>query len=96
MAKHTLKLEMVTGRMLKEFADHTGESLLTLGEQWGKSDGEIDISSLDVDVLVGLIWLAMKMSGSPDATWEDALDESIVNLVFDVDAGGGQEDQDPT
>jgi hypothetical protein len=64
-------LGQVTGRMLIDFRVATGMSLMSFVDA---DEGELDISSLTEEALVGVIWLGLRMSGRPDATFDDALD----------------------
>ena len=88
MAELTFDFDQVTTRMLVDFKDKTGTSLMALVDD----DGEVDLTSLSEELIAGFIWLSMRMSGQPEATWDDALDVPIAN----VDFSDGEDDEDPT
>ena len=73
-------LDTVTPRMLVEFMAHTGVNLLSLVNASGELD-MADIAALDPKVLAGIVWLSLKMSGHPDATFDEALDVPLASLV---------------
>lgn len=81
--------DAVTPRMLVDFKEKTGADLLTVFD--GAAEGQMDLSKLDSLVLAGIIWVAMRMSGYPEATWDEALDTPLSRL----DLSGG-EAEDPT
>lgn len=83
-------LDQVTPRMLIEFKEHTGESLLSMVDGL---DDEIDLTDVSEEVIAGFIWLGMRMSGNPDATFNDALDTPFTALDFTDD---GDVPEDPT
>lgn len=87
MAEITFDFDKVTPRMLLDFKAHTGKSLLAL-----VGDGDIDITEMDEEVIVGFIWLSLRMSDRPDATWDEALDTPFTSLSF----AGDEEPPDPT
>lgn len=86
MAEFAFDLDLVTPRMLVDFKDKTGQNLLPLFR-----DGEFQIADLEPEALTGLIWIALRMSGQPDATWDQALDTPFQSLEFAEDG-----DEDPT
>lgn len=80
-------LDKVTPRMLVDFKDKTGTNLLGLF----RDGSEFAIADMDPETLTGLIWVALRMSSAPDATWDDALDTPFQDLEFAEDG-----DDDPT
>lgn len=78
----TFNFDAVTPRMLIDFKAKTGTSLMSLVDD----GGDIDVSSLDEDLIAGFIWLSLRMSGNPDATWDDALDTPFSTLEFAAEA----------
>lgn len=76
----------ITPRMMVDFKRETGHSLMGLVEQG------FDLTGLPEEVLAGVIWIAMRMSGRPDATFDEALDTPIASLGFDAE----DDDADPT
>lgn len=84
--KLTFDFDAVTPRMLVDFKKQTGTSLMSLVE-----DDGLDLSSLDEELIAGFIWLALRMSGQPDATWDQALDTPFTALEFAEDV-----EPDPT
>lgn len=80
----TFDIEAVTTRMLVDFKRETGVEFMSVAEQG------IDPSKMEAVVLAGVIWLAMRMSGHPDATFDDALDVPITSLEM------GDVPEDPT
>lgn len=88
MTTPTFDFDQVTPRMLVDFKAKTGTSLFALvGDA-----GEVDLNGLPEEALAGFIWLALRMSGQPDVTWDEALDTPFTQLQF-ADADG---DVDPT
>lgn len=73
----TFDLDAVTPRMLIDFKRVTGVSLLEL--EWGE-DG-IDLTALGEEVIAGVVWLALRMSGRAEATYDDALDTPFTILT---------------
>lgn len=84
--KFAFDFDKVTSRMLDDFERETGTSLF----EFMVADG-LDVSKLSGKSLAGVIWLAMRTSGQPDATFEDAMDTPVV--LFDVHGGA---EVDPT
>lgn len=80
--KLTFDFDAVTPRMLVDFKAKTGTSLMSLVE-----GDEFDLSKVDEEQMAGFIWLALRMSGQPDATWDEALDTPFTSLDF-VDEDG--------
>lgn len=81
----TFDMDAVTPRMMVDFQEATGRNLMEL------AGTELDPSE-DPKVLAGVIWIAMRMSGNPDATFDEALDTPFTTLNL----GGGQpEDPSP-
>lgn len=78
--------DKVTPRMLVDFKEKTGTSLMAL-TAGGKQ--ELDLASMDETTVAAFIWIALRMSGRPDATWDEALDTPFSELDLDVD-------EDPT
>lgn len=83
-------IDSVTPRMLVDFHEKTGTDLMKLfsGESFNTAD-------LDALQLAGLVWLALRMNGQPQATWDDALDTPITSLGFG-DAPAEAVPPDPT
>lgn len=71
--------DAVTPRMMLDFKEKTGLDVLSLA-----GDG-VDVSEMPVEAIAGMVWLAMRMSGRPDATWDEALDTPLSTLAFDED-----------
>lgn len=86
MAEITLDFDKITTRMLLDFKEKTGTSLMSMID----GAGEIDITSMSEETIAGCIWLALRASGSPDATWDEALDMPFTSLQF------AEGEQDPT
>lgn len=84
--KLTFDFDAVTSRMLIEFKERTGSSLMAVADD----KGDFDLRSMDEKLIAGFIWLALRMSGKPDATWDDALDTPFTSLEF------SREEPDPT
>lgn len=82
----TFDLDAVTPRMLVEFKQHTGENLMALMDE----KGGMNFSALSGEILAGVVWLALRMSGRPDATFDEALDTPLASLDF------GEPSEDPT
>lgn len=80
--------DQITTRMLIDFKEKTGTSLMALIDE----AGEIDLSNLEEEMIAGCIWLALRMSGQPDATWDQALDMPFTSLQFVQE----DDEQDPT
>ena len=74
----TFDFDAVTPRMLIDFKAKTGHSLMGLVG----ADGNIDMANMDEELIAGFIWLSLRMSGRPDATWDDALDTPFTSLDF--------------
>lgn len=68
---------LITPRMLVDFKRETGASLMAI------LDEGFDLSGLPEEVVAGVIWIALRMSGQPDATFDDALDTPITALAFE-------------
>lgn len=76
--KLSFDFDAVTTRMLVDFKRETGVSLMSLvGDK-----GEIDLENVPEEALAGFIWLAMRMDGHPDATFDEALDVPFSRLEF--------------
>lgn len=71
----TFNVDAITPRMMVDFKKVTGESLMELVEA-----GLPDLTKVSEEVLAGFIWLALRMSGKPDATWDEALDTPFTAL----------------
>lgn len=84
----TFDVDKVTPRMLVDFKAKTGVNLLGLFDQQKPED----LLNGDPEVIAGLIWIAKRMGGEPDATWEDALDTPFSSL----DLSGSDAAADPT
>lgn len=78
----TLKFDFdaVTPRMLVDFKRETGIELMAL-----VVGGSLDIATMPAEATAGLVWLAMRMSGNPDATYEEALDTPFTALEMDTE-----------
>lgn len=83
----TFDFDAVTPRMLVDFKAKTGVDLMSIVD----GDG-FEISGQSPEVLAGFIWLALRTSGKPDTTWNEALDTPFSQLQF-ADPDG---DADPT
>lgn len=89
MAEITLDFDQITSRMLIDFKAKTGTSLMAMVDD----AGEVDLKALaqqGEEMVAGMVWLALRTSGQPDATWDDALDVPFSQLQFAGD------DEDPT
>lgn len=80
--------DQITTRMLIDFKEKTGTSLMSLIDD----AGEIDMANMSEEMIAGCIWLALRMSDNPDATWDDALDMPFTALQF----VGEEDETDPT
>ncbi len=81
--KLTFDFDAVTPRMLVDFKRETGVSLMSLVSD----TGDIDLGTLPEEALAGMIWLAMRMGGQPDATFDEALDTPFSALELAEDDG---------
>lgn len=73
----TFDFDAVTPRMLIDFKDKTGTDLMSL------ADGDaFDLAEQTPEVLAGFIWLALRTSGNPETTWDEALDTPFTALQF--------------
>lgn len=84
----TFDFDAVTPRMMVEFKKKTGTSLMSLAN----AKGEMDLAKVSEEVIAGVVWLALRMSGHPDATYDEALDTPLSRL----DLSGEGEAPDPT
>lgn len=66
----TFDFDAVTPRMMIDFKDKTGVPLMSVVGD----DGTVDMSVMSEELVAGMVWLALRMSGRPEATWDDALD----------------------
>lgn len=82
----TFDFDAVTPRMLVEFKRETGVELMSFVSEAG-----VDMATLPAEAIAGMVWLAMRMSGTPDATFEEALDVPFSSLSF-----AEEEQPDPT
>lgn len=80
--------DALTPRMLVDFKNKAAVDLLALLDD----EGGFDLTGLAPEALAGFVWLAMRMSGRPDATWDDALDTPFSQLDFSTPDG----EPDPT
>lgn len=87
MAELTFDFDQLTPRMFVDFKEQTGQELMSLLDD----AGEIDMQAMDSLALAGCVWLALRTSGHPDATWDDALDTPFTELQF-----GQADEPDPT
>lgn len=86
----TFNFDAITPRMMMDFRSETGTSIMDLATE----EGVVDMSSVSPEVMAGIVWLALRMSGRPDATWDEALDTPFASLEFDEDEVAS--DLDPT
>lgn len=71
--------DAVTTRMLIDFKRETGASLLELVDE---ETGALNLDGVAEEVVGGVIWLGLRMSGRPDATYDEALDIPVTALDF--------------
>lgn len=83
----TFNVDAVTPRMLVDFKRETGVSLMSLVEENG-----LKMDALSEECIAGVIWLALRMGGRPEATWDEALDTPFTALA----PGEAGEKPDPT
>lgn len=74
----TFDFDSVTPRMLVDFEDKVGQSLTS----FLSDKGTLDMLDMPSAALCGFVWLSLRMSGQPDATWDDALDTPFASLEF--------------
>lgn len=87
MSDMVFNFDQVTPRMLVDFKNATGVSLLSMmGE-----DGSLNLGEASEECIAGIVWLSLRMSGHPDATFDDALDTPFVSIV-----GSEPQEPDPT
>lgn len=79
--------DAVTPRMLLDFKEKTGVPLFSVVDE----KGEVDFTNLSEEIVAGFMWLALRMSGHPDATWDEALDTPLARLD-EI----GEDEPDPT
>jgi len=79
--------DAVTPRMLLDFKEKTGVPLFSVVDE----KGEVDFTNLSEEIVAGFMWLALRMSGHPDATWDEALDTPLARL-----GEIGEDEPDPT
>ena len=66
--KYTFDPDALTGELMEDFAEHVGAELFSfMGE-----NGELDRRNLTGKAMSGVMWVAMRMSGRDDVTWEEA------------------------
>ena len=75
--KLNFDFDAVTTRMLVDFKRETGVSLMSL-----VTDGQFNLDNVPEEALAGMIWLALRMDGHPDATFDEALDTPFSSLEF--------------
>lgn len=75
----TFDFDAVTPRMLVDFKVATGVSLLSLVPD----DGAFSLASVPEEAIAGIVWLALRMSGRPDATFDEALDTPFAALSLE-------------
>lgn len=80
--------DQVTPRMLLDFKEKTGVPLFSVVDE----KGDVNFSSMSEELVAGFVWLALRMSGHPDATWDDALDTPLARLGATTEDG----EPDPT
>lgn len=73
--------DQVTPRMLLDFKKQTGTALMSLVDD----KGDLNMADLSEEQIAGFVWLALRMSGTPDATWDEALDTPFTSLSFEED-----------
>lgn len=86
--KYTFDDEGLTGEMLEDFEEITGTSFFSFADP---TSGEIDMSNFSGKAMSALMWLAMRMSGLPDATFDEARKEPLGKLAL-----GEEAEVDPT
>lgn len=75
MTDLTFDFDKVTPRMLDDFERESGSSLFSF------MDGDdIDLTKLSGKALAGVIWLALRTSGQPDATFDQAMDTPVTSI----------------
>lgn len=70
-------LDAVTPRMLIDFREATGVSLMALVDE----ELELDLKAIPEEAIGGVVWLALRMGGQPEATYEEALDTPFTRIV---------------
>lgn len=85
--KLTLNVDLITPRHMVDFRRETGVSLMGLIETG------FDLKGLPDEVIAGVIWIAMRLGGRPDATFDEALDTPFTALDLSEDEAA---DVDPT
>lgn len=67
--------DTITPRHMLEFKKRTGKSLLEMVSSGQLGEG-IDLSSMDEEVVVGIIYVSRLSAGEPvgDETWEKSMD----------------------
>lgn len=76
----TFDFDAVTPRMLVEFKRETGVELMSL-----VGEGGLNMAAMPSEAIAGVVWLALRMSGKPDATFDEALDIPFSSLTFAED-----------
>lgn len=84
--KLNFNFDAVTTRMLVDFKRETGVSLMSLVK-----GGQFTLEDVPEEALAGFIWLAMRMDGHPDATFDEALDIPFSRLELSE-----EDEADPT
>lgn len=74
----TFDMDAVTPRMLVDFKAHTGHNLFDVI----KDDEPIDLERMDPILVAGFIYIALRMGGNPDATFDEALDMPLTKLTL--------------
>ena len=80
--------DQVTPRMLLDFKTKTGVPLFSVVDE----KGQVDLANMSEELVAGFMWLALRMSGRPEATWDEALDTPLARLG----TPGEPETPDPT
>jgi hypothetical protein len=81
--------DALTPRLLIDFKEKTGKGLMSLVDD----DGNVPLGDMDELLVAGFIWIALRMNGNPDATWDQALDTPLASLSKPA---GGDVEPDPT
>lgn len=69
-------MDGVTPRMLIDFREATGTSLMSFVSE----DGELDLSAVTEEALAGVVWLQLRMTDA-EVTYEQALDVPFVDAL---------------
>lgn len=92
MSEPVFNIDAVTSRMLIDFKRVTGTNLFDVV---GDGATPVNFEDLEPELVSGFVWLAMRMSGHPDATYDEALDYPIASLSK-LEQSEADEVEDPT